>query len=108
MRSHLWWLGHFVSPPREDNVQTVLLLYRLVLEMELGIRSDHSNLPQVLQDLASIVLPVPKNGNRHGGSPPVLWVGLLLAEMNIRLIPADSDFRSLDESCSAWYLQELL
>ena len=65
--------------------------------MELGIRSDHSNLPQVLQDLAAIVLPVPQDGDRHGGSPPVLCVGLLLAEMNVGLIPADSEFGSTDK-----------
>ncbi len=57
-RRYLWRWRHLLSAPDKCDIDTVLLILRFVVEAELGIRSDDSNLAHVAQHLGPVVLPV--------------------------------------------------
>ena len=84
----LWGWWHLVSPPNKGDVDTVLVILSFVLESELSIWGDDSNLAHVSQHLGSVVLPVSKNGHAQLCSVPFHWVALFSVNMNMWLISA--------------------
>ena len=84
----LWDSWHRVCPPDKVDADTVLFLGCLVLESELCVRRDDSNLAQVFQNLGAVVLPVAENSHCQLGSLELTCVAFFAHQMDVRLISA--------------------
>ena len=60
-------------------------------ELELGVRGDDGDLPEVPQDLGAVVGPVPQDDDGHLRAPPVVDVGLERARVHVGLVAVDVD-----------------
>lgn len=60
----------------------------------LGVWRDDSNLAEISQDLGSVILPIPSNGDRHLCTVPSLGVGQLLLLVYIGLVALDVNIQS--------------
>lgn len=88
LKACLWHSGHFVCASNEVDADIVLLLSCLVLEAELGIGGDDSDLAEILQDLGAVVLPVSQDSHCQLGSLKIFQVTLFAHQMDVGLISA--------------------